>query len=372
MTFRRNWFVSMQSHWLYEFLPQPQGATMQTASTKLSLFLVAATLFGTGSLQAQTAADVPAGLNGTYDLKLDFISSNIANFPHKKDDVVRFVIDAAKDTLCLNGTLLTSKPVMNSVGNTFTWISNTNTHYEVVLRNNALYEVNAMQGTASNFAGQFTGSKISNAVDCIGAVTTTITTTPTITTDVQSIFDLAAQVYPTLLVNGSAPGLYQGYTYKFFASSGIYVGIKDNKIFTMGGPFGTAIKEQGTVSLVLNALQTAKAKIDAAKPTTPVTPTTPVIPAGLYTLKVTGNVNTSFGVGTALNFTLQNMPAPNVSDTTVIIDQVKSQLAGVGGISNIRVTSINNAASRVTFRVEFSATMSGLSVTYDLSYDYTK
>jgi len=202
--------------------------------------------------------------------------------------------------------------------------------------------------------------------------TPVVTAAPAITIDVQSIFDLAAQVYPTLLVNGSAPGLYQGYTYKFFASSGIYVGIKDNKIFTMGGPFGTAIKEQGTVSLVLNALQTAKAKINAAKPTTPVTPTTTVIPAGLYTLKVTGNVNTSFGVGTALNFTLQNMPAPNVSDTTVIIDQVKSQLAGVGGISNIRVTSINNAASRVTFRVEFSATMSGLSVTYDLSYDYTK
>lgn len=202
----------------------------------------------------------------------------------------------------------------------------------------------------------------------------TVSTT-TVTTDVQSIFDLAAHVYPSLLVNGSAFGLYQGYTYKFFASSGIYVGIKDNKVFTMGGPFGNAIKEQGTVSLVLNALQTAKAKIDAAKPvtpTTPTTPTTPAIPTGLYTLKVTGNVNMSLGVSTALNFTLQNMPAPNVSDTTIIVDQVKSQLAGISNISNIKVTSINNTASRVTFRVEFTAVMSGLSVSYDLTYDYTR
>ena len=197
-------------------------------------------------------------------------------------------------------------------------------------------------------------------------------TTTTVTTDVQSIFDLAAQVYPSLLVNGSAFGLYQGYTYRFFASSGIYVGIKDNKVFTMGGPFGSAIKEQGTVSLVLNALQTAKAKIDAAKPVTPTTPTTPAIPTGLYTLKVTGNVNMSLGVSTALNFTLQNMPAPNVTDTNVIIDQVKSQLAGISGIANIKVTSINNTASRVTFRVEFTAVMSGLSVSYDLTYDYTR
>jgi hypothetical protein len=343
---------------------------MQFVSSGFSLLFAAAVLVG-GSAQAQTAADVPAALNGTYDLKLEFVSGSFANFPHKKDEVVRFVIDAAKDTLCLNGTLLTGKPVMNSVGNTFTWTSNSNTIYEVVLHNNALHEVNAMQGNASNFAGQFTGTKTSNAVDCT-AVGTTAPATPTITSDVQSIFDLAAQVYPTLMVNGSALGLYQGYTYRFFASSGIYVGIKDNKIFTMGGPFGNAIKEQGTVNVVLGALQTAKAKIDAAKPTTPTTPTTPSIPTGLYTLKVTGNVNLSLGVSTALNFTLQNMPAPSVSDTNVIVDQVKSQLAGISNIANIKVTSINNTASRVTFRVEFTAVMSGLSVSYDLTYDYTR
>ncbi len=189
--------------------------------------------------------------------------------------------------------------------------------------------------------------------------------TPTISSDVQKIFELAAQVYPTLLVNGSALGIYEGFTYKFFASSGIYVGIKDNKIFTMGGPFGASVVEQGTVSAVLSALQAAKARIDA-------TPTTPAASTGLYTLKVSGNVNLSLGVSTALNFTLQNMPAPNASDTTVIVDQIKSQLTGVSNISNIRVTSINNTASRVTFRVEFSAVMSGLTVNYDLNYDYTR
>ena len=56
----------------------------------------------------------------------------------------------------------------------------------------------------------------------------------------------------------------------------------------------------------------------------------------------------------------------------MIVDQIRSQLTGISNIANIRVTSINNTASRVTFRVEFTAVMSGLSVNYDLTYDYTR
>jgi hypothetical protein len=41
--------------------------------------------------------------------------------------------------------------------------------------------------------------------------------------------------------------------------SGIYVGIKDNIVYTLGGSFGNKITSQGTVGAVLSALQTAKA-----------------------------------------------------------------------------------------------------------------
>ncbi len=94
-------------------------------------------------------------------------------------------------------------------------------------------------------------------------------TTPTISSSTQSVFDLAAELYPTMFANGSALGIYQGYVYKYFAGSGIYVGIKDDKIYTLGGMYGNAIKEQGSVGAVLNLLQTTKANVQ--KPATPAT-----------------------------------------------------------------------------------------------------
>lgn len=94
-------------------------------------------------------------------------------------------------------------------------------------------------------------------------------TTPTVSTSAQSVFDLAAELYPTMFGNGSALGSYQGYVYKYFAGSGIYVGIKDDRIYTLGGVYGSAITEQGSVGAVLNLLQTTKA--NAQKPSTPST-----------------------------------------------------------------------------------------------------
>jgi hypothetical protein len=75
-----------------------------------------------------------------------------------------------------------------------------------------------------------------------------------------AMFALAAELYPELFKNGSAWGSYDGYAYKYFADSKIYIGIKDSKVYTLGGIYGSTIKELGSVSAVSDALQTSKAK----------------------------------------------------------------------------------------------------------------
>lgn len=78
--------------------------------------------------------------------------------------------------------------------------------------------------------------------------------------DIKTLFSLAAQVYPAFAsANGSGYYSYSGFTYKFFAASGVYAGIKDGQVFLMGGPYGSSPSMQGTVSNLTTALQTAVA-----------------------------------------------------------------------------------------------------------------
>ncbi len=321
----------------------------------------------TGIAFAQTAADVPAGLSGTYQLTYsDFGTVG----PFGKDEVVTVVVDGVNDTLCVKGTLL-SKPYVKAVIGTFTSVVFADTSrgawYAWLTTTTApgtgnAWGLNVMQGTDTTFKGQLYGTRISTSTTCTGGSSAT---TPTVSTTVQSVFDLAAELYPALFKNGSALGIYQGYVYKFFADSKIYVGIKDDKIYTMGGIYGDAIKEQGAVTAVLNLLQTTKTNLN--KPVTG--------GISLYKLTLSGTFKTSGLASVTIpitGITINDLPAPDVSDSTGIIDQVKTSL-GASGIANVKVTAINNTAARVTFRVEFTAVLTGFgTVTYDLTYDYTK
>ncbi len=77
----------------------------------------------------------------------------------------------------------------------------------------------------------------------------------------KSVMDLAIELYPTIFPNGSAVGTYQGYLYRFFAGTGVYVGFKDGQVFLMGGIFGNQITNKGTTTSVLAMLQDVKAKL---------------------------------------------------------------------------------------------------------------
>ncbi|MES2626226.1 MAG: DUF3465 domain-containing protein [Pseudomonadota bacterium] len=69
--------------------------------------------------------------------------------------------------------------------------------------------------------------------------------------DERSIFQKAEVLYPGLFGNASEFRTIQGYTYKFYAAQNTYIGMRDNLVYVLGGPFGNAIVNQGTVATTL-------------------------------------------------------------------------------------------------------------------------
>ena len=95
------------------------------------------------------------------------------------------------------------------------------------------------------------------------------------------------------------------------------------------------------------------------------------VASGLYTLTVSGSYR-AVGTSIPLSVTIPNMPAIAVTDTAAIANVISTSF-GASGVANLQVTSINNTASRITFRVEFTANLTGFgNVSWDLTYDYVK
>jgi hypothetical protein len=76
--------------------------------------------------------------------------------------------------------------------------------------------------------------------------------------DAETLLPLAESLYPDLFSNGSELRETQGYTYRLYAGTGVYVGIKDHQVYLLGGPFGNAITAKGSTASVLALLQTAR------------------------------------------------------------------------------------------------------------------
>jgi len=151
----------------------------------------------------------------------------------------------------------------------------------------------------------------------------------------------------------------------------IYVGVKDNEIWLMGGPFGSQPSKQGTVAAVKAFLDNEKIRIDLEHGNSDA--------AGDYDLRITGTVAVTvlgFPVSTPLDVTIRDIKAPNGSDIDDIEDAVRESLEDVGTVSELKVVLINNSADRITFDLEFKGTVVSQGVTvnsdYKLRYDYTK
>tara|TARA_R110001592_G_scaffold82637_2_gene244708 strand:+ start:10993 stop:11982 length:990 start_codon:yes stop_codon:yes gene_type:complete len=64
----------------------------------------------------------------------------------------------------------------------------------------------------------------------------------------RTLANLAIQVYPDLFSQPTTWREFDGFHYRYFGSSGVYLGIKDQDLYLLGGPFGDNPAYQGTIA----------------------------------------------------------------------------------------------------------------------------
>jgi len=310
--------------------------------------------------QAETPATVPASFAGTYNLTY---SLSAAGGPFSNGQAVTLVV-GTDSSLCVDGNSFSSPVLRNGNVHEAIW-KDTSASVEYALSSlvSGFNEVNVGGLGGSPFYGQLQGSKSSDSTSC----TPGSASTPTVTSSMTQIFDLAETKLPEFFPSGAITLFLDNYVYRFYQSTGVYMAFADGNVFLLGGGFGDSIVNAGSISSVLTALDlyTVPGSGDSGNSGGGT--------VDLYNLNISGTV-TTFGVN--VNFAgigLNNVPAPDLGNTNEIDQEINSTLAGVAsGISSISITVVNNTDSRKTFDVRFSAVANGLNITYNLRYDYTK
>lgn len=98
----------------------------------------------------------------------------------------------------------------------------------------------ALLVSANGMAQDLPGSAVSDSVVNQSAIT---------------LIGLAQQRYPELFTGATSWRTFDGFLYKYYSASGVYVGINGPDLYLLGGPFGNTVQYQGTVADALVALQ---------------------------------------------------------------------------------------------------------------------
>ncbi len=64
----------------------------------------------------------------------------------------------------------------------------------------------------------------------------------------RTLVNLAIQVFPELFGQATTWREYEGFHYRYFGSSGIYIGIKGEDLYLLGGSYGDSVSYQGTIA----------------------------------------------------------------------------------------------------------------------------
>lgn len=329
----------------------------------------AALLLGTGAALAQTAATIPAGMEGTYSLTY---GSAQPGSPLANGTAVTMVI-APGGTICIADYVL-ANPVTQSGNSAEAFWGVPALGIKLALSNIStgnFNEVNVMS-TSNQFYGQFSGSKTSNSTSCslLGGTPQNIST-------ITDIFRLAEQQYASLFPAAAGNNAYQiidGYIARQYASTGTAIGIKNGTVYVMGSSFGNTPVTIGTIANTIAQLTGS----------TPVKEPVVEVPKGDYNLTIAGTVTTS-GVSTPFSVTIDSIPAPGSSDIDKLEDDVRNAFKDVQGVNpnmftNFQISEVSVTNSRVFFRARFnSSTVTATPIgnittnlSYNLTYEYLK
>lgn len=346
---------------------------METVTRKLrsavQCMAAASLLLGTGAALAQTAATIPAGLEGTYSLTF---GSAQPGSPLTNGTAVTMVI-APGGTICIADYVL-ANPVTENGNSAEAFWGVPSLGVKLALSDigsGSFNEVNILS-MSNQFYGQFSGSKTSNSTSCslLGSAQQDIST-------IADIFRLAEQLYAAEFPPAAGNNAYQiidGYIARQYASVGTAIGIKNGTVYVLGGPFGDTPVTIGTIANTIAQLTGSE----------PVEEPVVEVPEGDYDLTLAGTVTTS-GVSTPFSLTIESIDAPGSADIDTLEDKVREAFEDVENVnpstfSSFQISEVSVSDSRVFFRAQFSSTTTTATpignittnVSYNLTYEYLK
>ena len=335
-----------------------------------SLFMMATV---SAPLFAQSQGDpatIPDGLLGTYSVTLSTQGGTLFTAGESRTFIV-----AAGGVLCIDGNTYTNPTVLNLPGRG-AWLNSAGDQYFVVqdITTGSFTKFTILSNPIGAYYGVFEGQKTSSDTSGCSASGSTGSGSPSLSADAQSVLDLALEVYPTLFGQGSELKQAQGYVYRFFASSGIYVGFKDGRVYVVGGPFGDSILDKGTVSAVTTALNTAKANIELNGSVD--VGGNGAATGELWDITISGTASV-LGVTTNIGaLTVENVTSTNPASEEEIEKIIEEYFKDYGTITNLEVVIVNNTPDKVTLDLAFKGAVvsQGFTVNteYNLRYEFNK
>lgn len=322
------------------------------SAARLCATLLTAALASTAALAQETPATVPSSFEGTYELTYAFAQ---AGSPISNGTAVTLVI-APGNTLCVAGYTLTNPVLRNGNQHEAIW-KETTAGVELALSSlvSGYNEIN-VGSTSGTWWGQFQGSKVSTSTSgCTGGGST-----PDLT-KINELFEKAqaqfAQYFPASA--NAVNQTQEGFIYRHYPSTGIYLAINDGDVYVMGGEFGNSPLKQGSLEAILSQLSGTTVDIPDLN-----------IPEGDYKLTITGKTNT-FGILTDIPVVVVDKidPPKNLDE---IRDAVKEAYKDVNITGTIDVTQVTQAGADYAFRIQFTASSSGVTFGYDVLYSYNK
>ncbi|MEX0739641.1 MAG: hypothetical protein WD071_09895 [Pseudohongiella sp.] len=330
--------------------------------------MLATLMIGNGAVHAQSAS-IPASLEGTYSLTFGSAQSGS---PLENGTTVDMVI-AAGGTVCIADLVLSSPTVSGAEA---TWsVPALDVQLAISdVESGSFNEANVLSASGT-FLGQFTGDKVSNSTSCalLGGTPPDMSQVSNLVAKAEELY---ADLFPSTAVN-TAFSILDGYIYRYYDSTGIYIGIKDNTVYVLGGEFGDGAPV--TIGTIANTLAEL-----TGQPVDPIEEPVVEVPEGDYNLTISGTVSTS-GVSTPFTFTIDSIPAPGNAEISTLEDDVKEALADADGVDtstfgDIEVSEVSVTDDRVFYRAQFTATTTTQTqigpitsnVAYNLTFEYLK
>lgn len=313
--------------------------------------LLASSLFTSSALAQETPAEIPTSLHGTYTLTFAY---EAAGSPITNGTVAEFVF-APGNYVCVAGAYFGDPVLRNGNQHEAIWTVES-LEIEIALSSlvNGFNEVNIGGIGGSPFYGQFQGSKTSNSTDCPGLVPE-----PDLTA-INALFELAQEKFADFFGQDSnvINQEIEGYIYRFYPTTGIYLAVKDGSVHILGGAFAD-LTTLGTLASITEQLEAIV--ID--------------IPTGNSTLVISGSVTTSGIAVTIPNITIENLPMPSGSDIDDVREAVLEQYGDAGITGNITVTLLSSSSTSTVFNISFNGTLSSggfsFAQAYNITYTYT-